>query len=109
MAFGIAGCFGRGNLFEIPIHDREREVIAIQIGLDRELLSIAQCLLGILEPVTDRAHQAFTAQPSGDSRNHLLSLAVLSLGGFILNSMNISFKLNEKITDSLFNITRGRH
>jgi hypothetical protein len=98
-----------GSYSITKIHDGEREVITIQIGLDRELLSIAQCLLGILEPVPDRAHQAFTAQPSRNSRKHLLSLAVFLLGGFALNLMSISFKLNEKITNSLFNITRGRH
>jgi hypothetical protein len=96
-------------LFEIPIHNEEREVITIHIGFDCEFLSIAQCLLVILEPMPDRANLAFTAQTSRNSRKHLLSLAVLLLGRFVLYLMSVSFKFNEKITDSLLYITRGQH
>ncbi len=76
-------------------------MITIHICLDCELLCIAQGLLTILQPMLNRAHYAFTTQTRGNSRKHLLSLAVLALGRFVLNLMCVSFELDEKIAKHL--------
>ncbi len=105
--FRIANCFGRGNLLEISIHNREGKLIPIHISFDCELLCIAHGFLTALQTMPDGAHYAFATQTSRNAREHLLRFAILALGRFVFDLMCVSFELDEKITNCLLDITRS--
>jgi hypothetical protein len=84
-------------------------LIPIHISFDRELLCIAQGFLTALQTMPDGAHYAFATQTSGNAKEHLLHFAILALDRFVFDLMCISFKLDEKITNCLLDITRSRN
>jgi hypothetical protein len=98
-----------GYLLEISVHNREGSMIAIHICFDCKLLGIAEGFLTSLQPMSGRAHDTLVAQSRRDTREHLLHLAIFLLGRSVLDLMCISFKLDEKVTDCLLNITRSRY
>jgi hypothetical protein len=69
-------------------------MITIDVGLDCKLLSITQCLLSFLQPKLDGAHNILEAETSRNTREHLLGLAILSLGGITRYLMGVALELN---------------
>ncbi len=99
--------FTRYCLLKFVLLDSFYHKKVIHISFDRELLCIAQGFLTALQTTPDGVHYAFATQTSGNTREHLLRFAILALGRFVFDLMCVSFKLDEKITNRLLDITRS--
>ncbi len=78
-------------------------MIVIHICFDCKFLGIVEGFLTSLQPMSDRAHDTLVAQSRGDTREHILRLAIFSLGWCVPDLMCISFKLDEKVANRLLN------
>ncbi len=83
--FRIANCFGRGNLLEISIHNREGKLIPIHISFDCELLCIAQGFLTALQtPCRMERIMPLPHRPVGTPGNIFSALLFLCWVGLYL-------------------------